>query len=651
MNSRWIWNKGDFELYHANLVNSRRQEYGMDYPTFWKLYDVEKNVKMFAEAEIERDGAATLYLNGKGYWTIDGKMYPSGTEIPITAGKHSFGISVMNMTGIPAAYIESDVLATDGNWYTVEKNAKRVGVGYNENYRSKDDNPDKFKFAYKKIDYVNREKIDGGILYDFGKEMFGFLYISGVLKNEKIHVSYGESREEALDTEWSIVREDVSGSESYRLVQRAFRYIYITGTENPDVYAEAEYLPLERKGSFECNEQAVNDIWNMCAYTLMLNAREVYTEAIKRDRWLWGGDAYQEFKFNKYLFFDKEIEERSIIGLRGKDPVTEHINTITDYSLFWFISVWEYYMAYKDEGFVKFIYPRAVTLMDFCRDRTDDEGFIVGKYDDWVFVDWSEIDKSGAVCAEQMLYVAALKAMYELSRVAEEENGEYLAAAERLEEKINRYFWKDEVGAYTDNYKAEKASVTRHANIFAVMYGIADKKRTQSIVENVLLNDKITKITTPYFEGYELDVMGMVGNTDYIHDMLLSYWKGMMDLGATTVWEEYNPELSGAEHYAMYGNKYGKSLCHAWGASPIYLLGKYYLGVTESSAGFETFTVKPDLGRFEYIKGTVPIKDGSVNVFLSKEKLSVKTDKAGGTLVWNGKEYELKPDIEFVLQI
>jgi hypothetical protein len=31
----------------------------------------------------------------------------------------------------------------------------------------------------------------------------------------------------------------------------------------------------------------------------------------------------------------------------------------------------------------------------------------------------------------------------------------------------------------------------------------------------------------------------------------------------------------------MYGRPFGKSLCHAWGASPIYLLGKYYLGVNQ----------------------------------------------------------------------
>lgn len=41
----------------------------------------------------------------------------------------------------------------------------------------------------------------------------------------------------------------------------------------------------------------------------------------------------------------------------------------------------------------------------------------------------------------------------------------------------------------------------------------------------------------------------------------------------------------------MYGRKFGKSLCHAWGASPIYLLGKYYLGIKPTSAGYATYLV------------------------------------------------------------
>ena len=144
----------------------------------------------------------------------------------------------------------------------------------------------------------------------------------------------------------------------------------------------------------------------------------------------------------------------------------------------------------------------------------------------------------------------------------------------------NKFFWKEEKGAYIDCYESGKNHISRHANVFAILYDVANEEQKAKIIENVLENDKITKITTPYFEGFELDVMGKIGHFDFIENVIKTYWKGMLDLGATTVWEEYNPNLSGAQHYEMYGNKYGKSLCHAWGASPIYLLGKYYLGVT-----------------------------------------------------------------------
>ena len=183
------------------------------------------------------------------------------------------------------------------------------------------------------------------------------------------------------------------------------------------------------------------------------------------------------------------------------------------------------------------------------------------------------------------------------------------------------------------------------------MYGIATEEQTKSIFENVINNPEIPQITTPYFEGYELDVMGMLGRYGYIENMFKSYWKGMAELGATTVWEEFNPQLSGAEHYAMYGNKYGKSLCHAWGASPIYLLGRYYLGVYPTSPGYKTFEVKPNKGGFGFIDGKVYAGDGYVSVYLSDEKLSVVSETDGGTLIWNGKRYPLEKNKELLIEL
>ena len=650
MKSYWIWNYGDYEIFHSNRVNARRQEFGVDYPAFWKYYDVDRNVKFHTEIETETDGNIKLFVNGKGCILVDGQQYATEKVILLQKGKHTLQISVVNLTGLPAAYIESDVCPTNNEWYTLENGAKKQ-VGFDIYYDCQEKNPESFPFAYEEKFPVSVQKYNDGVLYDFGKELFGFLYVSDVKASESIHVSYGESLEEAVDVENSILFEDVSGENRYKLRQRAFRYIYLTGAENANIHAELEYLPIEYKGSFRCDDEDVNKIWDVCAYTLHLNMREVLTEAIKRDRWLWGGDAYQAFKFNNYLFFDKEIVRRSTIALRGKEPFNEHINTITDYSLYWVIGLHEYYVTYGDIEFIKNIYDKAVSLMEFCESREDDKGFIVKKNNDWIFVDWSDIDKDGAVCAEQMLYIAANKAMAALTRLVGADPSSYEEKYSRLIETTNKFFWKEEKGAYIDCYESGKNHISRHANIFAILYDVANEEQKAKIIENVLENDKITKITTPYFEGFELDVMGKIGHFDFVENMIKTYWKGMIDLGATTVWEEYNPNLSGVQHYEMYDNKYGKSLCHAWGASPIYLLGKYYLGVTPTSSGYETFEVKPYLGGFKFIDGVVPIKDGSVRVKLSKDKLSVVATKNGGTLIWAGKSYALEANKELNMNI
>ena len=131
--------------------------------------------------------------------------------------------------------------------------------------------------------------------------------------------------------------------------------------------------------------------------------------------------------------------------------------------------------------------------------------------------------------------------------------------------------------------------------------------------------------------------------------MLTSYWGGMLELGATTVWEQFDPTKNGAEHYAMYGSRFSKSLCHAWGSTPVYLLGRYYLGVYATAPGYKSFRVEPQLGGLGEIEGTVPVGEGDVYVHLTKSALTVKADIAGGTLLWQGREYAFPAGEEFRL--
>ena len=140
------------------------------------------------------------------------------------------------------------------------------------------------------------------------------------------------------------------------------------------------------------------------------------------------------------------------------------------------------------------------------------------------------------------------------------------------------------------------------------------------IAQKVLLNPEIPQITTPYFKFFELDALCKLGYLDQVMERIKSYWGGMLDRGAVTFWEEFDPNQQMSEQYAMYGDPFGKSLCHAWGASPAYLLGKYFLGVRPTSPGYKTYEVKPVTRFFQELDCRLPVGKDTVTITLKNGK-------------------------------
>ncbi len=59
-------------------------------------------------------------------------------------------------------------------------------------------------------------------------------------------------------------------------------------------------------------------------------------------------------------------------ALVGKPPYLQHINTITDYTLYIIIALWDYYFYTGDIDFVRFIYSRIKGLISIplLREKT-----------------------------------------------------------------------------------------------------------------------------------------------------------------------------------------------------------------------------------------------------------------------------------------
>lgn len=653
----WVWYKGDYELWQNLKLSEKRNQKEIDFPVFWSPSTVYPAVFFTKDVTFKTPVKLTVHCNGKGHVNIGGICYPVNREIELPEGEHKLRIKVINIKGLPAIYINSDALITDETWgcypsqsHKWPENIKRVGC--EPKYTKASDNVEAFPFSYERIEPISKETVDGGFLYDFGTETYANIKFKNTNPKDKITVYFGESKEEAIDHDYTLLFYNLSGKKSYTLEGIAFRYMHVMAENELEFEADYEYLPLEDKGSFECENEMIKDIFSVCSKTLHLNSRAFFLDGIKRDHWVWSGDSYQTFFMNYYLTGDKAITERTLLALLGKPPYTQHINAINDYSSYLIFSILDYYKFSRNLDFLKEVYDRVLELYEFIVGRLDKNGFVVEMPGDWVFIDWADFDREGPQSAMQILLWQTHNAMAEISRILGKDTKRYELAAKTLRKKIDKYFWCKEKNAYIDSYESGKKNVTRHANIFAVMYGFADSKKTKAIIKNVFKNDNVPAVTTPYFKLYELWALCEVGEVEFAAEYIDSYWGGMVRLGATTMWETFDPNEKGIEHYRMYGGKYDRSLCHAWGAGPVFLLGKYVLGVDVLGNDKYNFTVSPNLKVYKNFKGTSPLGDGGmVQVEYNDGKLTVFTESSGGAVVINNKEYPLVPNQKFELEV
>ena len=682
----WIWYPGDFEVWLGNIFNNRRTERGAMFPPFWKQDSHYPTVEFSTNVELEEDENIQIKAEGQFNIAIDGQLKPPYTN-SISKGKHRLSIKVWNQTSPPALFIDGKTIKTNSAWLVtyedkiwIDENGVAHGsgiyvpVGY-WNFDDPKSPPSQYQLERREMHPVSKEELFdkgdqqlGGILYDFGRETFGYLKLRG-LEGGKADIYYGESREEALDKKhcetldelasWNLERMTDKKTRTYELDSKAFRYAYIETffeTWYDDVLMDYEYAPFDKdhSGSFRCSDALLNQIWDVAAYTMDLTTREFFMDGIKRDRWTWSGDAIQSYLMNYYLRFDTECVKRTIRQLRGKDPVTAHVNTIMDYTFYWFKSILDYYEYTGDATFVREMWPRMVTLMDYVEGRLNDHGMAEGKPDDWIFVDWVDfpMHKRGVLCFEQLLFVEALRAMAVCSRLCDDDDdGYYQMKAERTLKKVKDLFWSEEHHAFLHAIEdgTMNSQITKFPNMFAIIYGDVTAAEQDDIMQHVMLNPDVPPITTPYMRFYELEALCMMGMQSRVLSEMKDYWGGMIREGATTFWEKFNPEEHGTEHLAMYGRPYGKSLCHAWGASPIYIIGKYFLGVRPTKPGYEEYEVRPVLGGLDWFEGEVPTPFGKIRVKTDEHTVTVYSDGGHGTLIVDDRRINIPANKETTL--
>ena len=681
----WIWYPGDMDIWIGNKINNLRTERGSFYPAFWRADSHEQTVEFVKTLELSEAEDMEIQAEGRYGIKIDNHGYVFGMpeRFMVPKGKHTLHIVVHNKEAVPALWLKGKTVVSDTTWTVTNYAEPRQADTWTEQdglptFATAAQRPSDYRLPISPVSPIKLTKESNELFAEWQSEGIGYLQLCGIKGNGQVNIYYGESLDEARDKHHAYLTDKVVftkdsitdlatlavsrriGSD-YRLVcSRAMRYALVECVGDismESVTMQSEMKEAAWRGSFECSDTLLNRIWQVGAYTLHLTDREVMIEGIKRDRWMWSGDAIQSYLMNYYVFFDAPVVRRTIWALRGKDPVKQHINTILDYTFFWFNSVYDYYLYTGDTRFVRQIYPRMKTLMDYVQGRLNGRSMVEGQQGDWVFVDWSpkEMSKDGELAFEQIVYLRSLQTMQQCARLTGNPDDErlYGRAAEHLCSQIVPTFWSQDKGAlvhHTRRGAQQPGEITRYANIFAVLYDLLDEAQRRSVLSNVLENDSVMQITTPYMRFYELEALCALGRQRQVMGEMRSYWGGMLAQGATTFWETYDPKEGYPQRLAMYGNRYGKSLCHAWGASPVYLLGKYYLGIRPTKPGYTEWECRPCLGDLKWMKGDVPTPYGNIHVEMTRSQIIIDAKGCGpGRLIIGEREVAINPDCRVVV--
>lgn len=169
-------------------------------------------------------------------------------------------------------------------------------------------------------------KRNGYILLDFGKELHGGICItvqSANGSNAMLEAVFGESAMEALSKRgeknsdnhhsiryWTIPAVAMSTQE---FGSTGFRFVKISAVDGDimlsSVKAVLKKRNLEYKGSFECNDDLLNEIWKTGAYTVHHEKEKMCRDYIKKDNSAATGTALIEVS--------SETAENRIIVIKG----------------------------------------------------------------------------------------------------------------------------------------------------------------------------------------------------------------------------------------------------------------------------------------------------------------------------------------------
>ena len=314
--------------------------------------------------------------------------------------------------------------------------------------------------------------------------------------------------------------------------------------------------------------------------TLRECMQEVFEDGPKRDRRLWIGDLLLQAKANAVTFRNFDLVKRCLYlfaGLIREDGVVGSclyaeprlvVDNIflLDYSLFFVPTLLDYYHASRDRETLEELAPTALRQLEEAARYLQPDGILEpeGRYS--CFIDWKEdLDKQAAM---EGVYLYSLRCGTQLCReLGDGEREDLLTQAyEEGKGAALQTLWDEGRKLFVSGPERQ---VSWASQIWMCLAGVAEGHAAAELLKRVRKTDNVCGMVTPYLFHHYVQALMDCGEREQAIAEILRYCGGLVDAGADTFWELYDPEdpLS-----STYGSCMVNSYCHAWSCTPSWLL-------------------------------------------------------------------------------
>ncbi len=395
----------------------------------------------------------------------------------------------------------------------------------------------------------------------------------------------------------------------------AFRYLKITMMDTSPKYklivkhaecrteSSADWSKVPQRTSGDAQLDRIRDV---CLRTLANCMQDVFEDGPKRDRRLWMGDLRLQALTNSVSFKNYDLVKRCLYLFAGSrfpdgrvsaavftQPAVEADDTwLFDYSLLFTIALDDYLRETGDEEALCDLYDVAMEQIDLALAYCGPDHLLNDTACDAAFIDWTEgLDKHAAA---QAVLICAIRSARRLARrkndpardtrLAEQEEALKKAALAAFWDTERRCFVSGAHTALTGDGSVceDPAGDSRHtgdgslcgqisvaSQVWMTLADILPPEDARALMKHALELGSDYPMMTPYMHHYYVMALLRTGLREQALQHIRDYWGSMIEAGADTFWEAWDPSDPGT---SPYGGRVINSYCHAWSCTPAYIM-------------------------------------------------------------------------------